>query len=93
MGIFMDRRRRRNLQRTDNADRRGRIAKARQFIYGRMKRLIRSKAVEDLLKEHSEVPTEVRRFPFHTDLDTYILHRMHSHSSCRNSVSITSTCL
>ncbi|KDQ13654.1 hypothetical protein BOTBODRAFT_90697, partial [Botryobasidium botryosum FD-172 SS1] len=58
MGMLSDQRCRTLYQRRDNQERRTRVKKARDLIYGRMRRLVGSSKVEDIMKQRSEVPTE-----------------------------------
>lgn len=59
LGEPQDRHQRITLQRVNDARYLGKISDARKWIYGTKNKTIKSKYVEDLLKEDSWVPTSV----------------------------------
>ncbi|KAG8925112.1 hypothetical protein FRC00_004325 [Tulasnella sp. 408] len=57
LGTVQDTNLRKTKARVDDEARRGRVTLARGFIYGDQRSTVNSTAVENVLKEHSEVPT------------------------------------
>lgn len=59
VGTVVDREHRKTKARTDDEARRRRVDLARGFVYGEQQVPVNGVAVENLLKERSEVPTRV----------------------------------